>query len=58
MSGLFGGSPKYPEPAPPTPMIDEEAVKKARLRAAQMKQQSGGRASTILTRPNEQKLGE
>ena len=46
MSGLFGSKPP-PMPAP-TPMVDEEAVKRARLRTATRVRESGGRDSTIL----------
>ena len=48
MSGLFGSKPKTPAPPPPTPMVDEEAVTKAKKRASQRLAGSSGRASTIL----------
>jgi hypothetical protein len=52
-----GGSPKAikaPKPAPlppvqkPTPMPDEEAIRKSKLKEAAMRRR-GGRADTILT---------
>jgi len=46
MSGLFGS--KTPTPPPPTPMVDEAAVKRSKLRTAARVRESGGRDSTIL----------
>lgn len=58
MSGLFGGTPKIPDAPPPVPMVDEERIRKARERALRMRQQNSGRASTLLSRPdNMPKLG-
>lgn len=47
MSGLFS-KPKTPAPPPPTPMVDEESVAKAKKRASQRLTGSTGRSSTIL----------
>ena len=46
MSGLFGS--KTPAQPAPTPMVDEAAVKRAKLRTASRVRESGGRDSTIL----------
>jgi len=50
MSGLFSKPkmPATPAPPPPTPMVDEDAVKRAKLRTAARVRESGGRDSTIL----------
>ena len=45
MSGLFG---KTPKPPPATPMVDEEALKRAKKRGVERVRNSGGRESTIL----------
>lgn len=56
---LGGGKPKkskivLPPVEKPTPMPDEEAIKRAKLRAEAMRR-TGGRADTILT--DEDNLG-
>lgn len=48
MSKLFGGSPKMPKPPEPTPMVDEEAIKRAKKKTAARVRGSSGRDSTIL----------
>lgn len=50
MGGLFGGSPRTPEPPKATPMADEEVIKKKRQNAMLQEMQRGGRASTIMSR--------
>jgi hypothetical protein len=50
MGGLFGGSPKAPEPPKATPMADEQVIKKKRQSAMLQEMQRGGRASTIMSR--------
>lgn len=47
MSKMFK-APKMPEIPKPTPMVDEEALKRARLRTITQRRESGGRSSTIL----------
>lgn len=50
MGKLFSPStPKMPKPPPPTPMADEEAIERAKRRAAQATRQRGGRESTLLS---------
>lgn len=46
MSKMF--KPKIPPPPKPTPMVDEEALKRAKTRTVATRRQSGGRDSTIL----------
>ncbi len=48
MSGLFGDSPKMPEPPKPTPMVDDEAIKRAKKKPAARVRSTSGRDSTIL----------
>lgn len=48
MAGLFS-KPKTPELPKPTPMADEEAIKRAKMRAVSRVQSSSGRDSTILS---------
>jgi hypothetical protein len=47
MGGLFKS--KMPAMPPATPMVDEEAVRKAKLKAQLKLRQTGGRESTILS---------
>jgi hypothetical protein len=50
MGKLFSPSaPKMPKPPKPTPMADEEAIERAKRRAAQATRQRGGRESTLLS---------
>lgn len=46
MTGMF--KTKTPTPPPATPMVDEEAVAKAKKRSTQRRAQDSGRSSTIL----------
>lgn len=60
MQKLFG-APKIPAPtaittAPPTPLSDDEELRKARIKAAAAIQNRSGRASTFLSGTND-KLG-
>lgn len=48
MSGLFGSEPKMPEPPKPTPMADDEAIKRAKKKTSARVRGSSGRDSTIL----------
>ncbi|MCK4815647.1 hypothetical protein KA005_07750 [bacterium] len=48
MAGLFGG-PKTPEVKPPTPIVDEEVLKRKRKENIIKQKQRSGRASTILS---------
>lgn len=60
MGSLFGSKPPAPPPiAPPAvmPTVDDEAVKKAKKKAITGVQQRNGRASTILTATDDDKLG-
>lgn len=54
MAGLFS-KPKTPGLPKPTPMADEEAIKRARLRTVSRIQSTSGRDSTILS--SGEKLG-
>lgn len=47
MASLFS-KPKTPAAQKPTPMVDEEAIKRAKARTAQRVRSSSGRDSTIL----------
>jgi len=47
MSGLFS-KPKTPAPPAPTPMVDEQAVERAKKKTAARVRGSSGRDSTIL----------
>ena len=49
MGSMFGSKPKVPKPPKPTPMADEEALERAKRRAAQGVRQRGGRESTLLS---------
>lgn len=59
MSGLMGTkqAPPPPPPPEPTPMVDEEAIKKAKERALRSARGRGGRASTVLGSALDDKLG-
>lgn len=59
MAGLMGtkqAAPPPPEPEP-TPMVDEMAIRRAKERALLKNRNRGGRASTILSGYNDDKLG-
>lgn len=59
MAGLMGTREAAPPPnAPePTPMVDEMAIQKAKQKALMKNRNRGGRASTILSQANDEKLG-
>lgn len=64
MGGLFSApkAPPPPEMPEPVPMMDEEAVKRAKQRAMRSARSRGGRMSTLLsaaaqTADGEKKLG-
>ena len=48
MAGMFS-KPKTVAPPPPTPMVDEEAVARAKKRTSQRTTGASGRAGTILS---------
>ena len=59
MAGLMGTrqAAPVPEAPPPTPMVDEEAIRKAKERAMAKSRARGGRQSTILSKAGEDRLG-
>lgn len=59
MAGLMGTKEAAPLPAEPepTPMVDEVAIRRAKEKAIAKNRSRGGRASTILGRVSEEKLG-
>lgn len=48
MAGMFS-KPKMPTPPPPTPMVDEEAVARAKKRTTQRTSGKSGRTGTLLS---------
>jgi hypothetical protein len=50
MAGLMGTREAAPQPAAPapTPMVDEESIRKAKEKALVKSRTRGGRASTVL----------
>lgn len=49
MGGMFSSKPKMPKPPEPTPMADEEAIKRAKTRTGASMRARSGRQSTILS---------
>ena len=49
MGSLFGSKPKTPEIKPPTPLPDEDAIRKARMKDVAAQKKRTGRQSTILS---------